>query len=76
MQIGYQDAPGTHWVLQQHKKTHAEMKVTLNKIKNKQLFKKVNVLSKTKMEAQVDTLRLLAQPKKDNNNLKTKNNQN
>ena len=31
---GYQDAPGTHWILQQHKKkTQAAMKVTLCEIK-------------------------------------------
>ena len=31
---GYQDAQGTHWVLQQHKKkTQAEMKVILSEIK-------------------------------------------
>ena len=29
---GYQDVQGTHRVLQQHKKTHAEMKVTLIEI--------------------------------------------
>ena len=30
---GYQDAQGTHWVLQQHKKTQAEMKSTLSETK-------------------------------------------
>ena len=30
---GYQDSQGTHWVLQQHKKTQAEMTVTVIEIK-------------------------------------------
>ena len=31
--ILHQDAQGTQWVLQQHKKTQAERKITLSKIK-------------------------------------------
>ena len=30
---GYQGAPGTQWVLQQHKKTKTEVKVTLSERK-------------------------------------------
>ena len=31
--ICYQDAQGTHWVLQQHKKTQAEIKIILSERK-------------------------------------------